>query len=117
MAQLLSAQETNSTLLTLSAYTGSIQWQSSVDNVTFNDMISETSAAYTATNLTATTYYRAVVTSGVCPADTSSSVAITVSPISVAGSVSGATTVMYRHQQFALRLNRQYRKHPMAIIC
>ena len=84
---------TNSTTLTLSGYTGTIQWQSSTDNVTFANISGETSATYTATNLTASTYYRAVVTSAPCSSATSASVPVIVIPVSVAGSISGATTV------------------------
>ena len=70
---------TNSTLLTLNNYTGTIQWQSSTDNKTFTNITTNaTDPTYTATNLTATTWYRAVVTSGGTSA-TSSSVAVTVS--------------------------------------
>ena len=79
---------TNSTLLTLSSYTGNIQWQSSTDNSSFSDLSGQTSATYTATNLTTTTYYRAVVTSGSCPSATSSSAAVTVDPVSVGGTPS-----------------------------
>ncbi|MBK7489330.1 MAG: hypothetical protein IPI74_05890 [Bacteroidales bacterium] len=59
---------TNSTLLTLSGYTGSvIRWQYSTDSgSTWND-IDNTSDTYTATDLTDTTQFRAVVQSGVCP--------------------------------------------------
>ncbi len=84
---------TNSTVLTLSGYTGTIQWQSSTDNNTFTNIASATTSTFTATNLTATTYYRAVVTSGVCSSATSAAVTITVSPTSVAGTISGATSV------------------------
>src|SRR5205085_988186 len=84
---------TNSTLLTLSGNTGTIQWQYSDDNSTFADIVGETSTTYTVTDLTATTYYQAVVTSGVCSSDTTSSVTMTVNPASVAGSIAGATTV------------------------
>jgi len=69
---------TNSTNLTLSSYTGNIQWQSSTDNVTFTNITGATNAYYTASNLTATTWYRTVVSSGGTNA-TSSSVAVTVS--------------------------------------
>ncbi|CAM3413313.1 hypothetical protein FLLO111716_08895 [Flavobacterium longum] len=84
---------TNSTNLTLSGHTGSIQWQSSPDNTTFTDISGETGTTYTATNLTVTTYYRAVVTSAPCSSATTGSVTITVNPTSVAGSIGGATTV------------------------
>jgi hypothetical protein len=85
---------TNSTLLTLAGYTGTIQWQSSPDNTTWTNIVSATNPTYTATNLSATVYYRAVVTSGVCPSATTASVSITVSPPTVAGSITPATTTV-----------------------
>ena len=57
---------TNSSVLTLSGNSGSIQWQSSTDSITFNTISNATSATYTATNLTATTYYRAIINSNGC---------------------------------------------------
>jgi uncharacterized repeat protein (TIGR01451 family) len=69
---------TNSTTLTLSGNTGTIQWQSSTNDITYNNIIGETTATYTATNLSATTYYKAVVTNGVCGAATTSAHTITV---------------------------------------
>ncbi len=83
---------TNSVLLTLSGYVGTIQWQSSTDNTTFTSLTGETSDTYTATDLTVTTYYRAVVTSGVCSSSTSNVVTVTVSSLSSAGSV-GASDI------------------------
>lgn len=69
---------TTPTALTLSGSTGSIQWQSSTDNVTFNNISGATSATYAPGTLTATTYYRAILTSaGGCTA-TSTTVTITV---------------------------------------
>ncbi|AWI24595.1 Ig-like domain-containing protein [Flavobacterium pallidum] len=84
---------TNSTTLTLNGNTGTIQWQSSSDNTTFANISGATGSTYTAQNLTATTYYRAVVTSGLCTAATSTSVAVTVDPVSNGGSVTGGTTI------------------------
>ena len=49
------------TLTLTGAANGSIQYQSSVDNVTFTDIAGATSAAYTTPVLTATTYFRAQV--------------------------------------------------------
>ena len=83
----------NSTTLKLSEYTGTIQWQSSTNNSTFTDIPSANTPTYVASNLTATTYYKAVVTSGVCSSSESILATITVSPASVAGSISGATSV------------------------
>lgn len=84
---------TNSTSLTLSGYTGTIvKWQSSVNNVAWSD-ISNTSINYTASNLTTSTYFRAVVQSGVCASANSTTVLVTVNPLSVGGSVSGGGTL------------------------
>ncbi len=83
---------TNSTTLTLSGHTGAItKWQSASD-VAFTTPvdIANTTTTLTATNLTATTYYRAVLTSGVCPAANSATATITVSPVSVGGTIAGA---------------------------
>ncbi|NMH28116.1 hypothetical protein [Flavobacterium silvaticum] len=83
----------NSTALSLSGYTGTIQWQSSLNNSSFTNISGATSATYTATNLSATTYYRVVVSSGSCASATSASVQVTVTPVSVAGTVSGSAEV------------------------
>jgi hypothetical protein len=85
---------TNSTTLTLSGYTGSItKWQSSTDGgTTWND-ISNTTTSYTASNLTQTTQYRAVITSGACSAANSTSATVTVNVASVGGSIAGASAV------------------------
>ena len=86
---------TNSTDLTLSGHTGSIlRWESATDNIfTSPSTINNTTTSITETNLTQTTYYRAVVQSGVCNLIYSDTVAITVDAASVGGSVSGTTTV------------------------
>ena len=83
---------TNSTVLTLSGYTGSIRWQSSLNNSNFNNL-GATSSTYTATNLHTTTYYRAVITSGTCTSATTDVTTITVTAPSVAGTISGDATV------------------------
>jgi len=87
---------TNSTGLTLSGNTGSVtKWQSSTvsDFSSAVTDISTTTTSLTASDLIATTYYRAVVNSGECSSENSSSATITVSPASVGGSISGSTTV------------------------
>lgn len=83
---------TNSTTLTVSGNTGTIQWQSSADNITFGNLSGQTSSSFIAANLTATRYYRVVLTNGTCSA-TSDAAAVTVSPVSVAGSITGGTAV------------------------
>ena len=66
------------------AANGSIQYQSSADNVTFTDISGATSAAYTTPVLTTTTYYRAQVRCGTAVA-TSNVSTITVTNPLVAG--------------------------------
>lgn len=95
---------TNSTTLTLSENTGSIQWQSSTDNSNFTNLVGQTAATYVANNLTQTTYFRTVVTSGVCSSATSSVATIAVSPSSVAGTISGASQVCFGSNSTTLTL-------------
>ena len=85
----------NSTTLTLSGNTGTIQWQSSTDNINFTNVSGATGLTYTATNLTATTYYRAVVTSGTCSSATTASVTITVNPTLNASIASAPAAVCF----------------------
>lgn len=76
--------------LTLSGHTGSIQWQSSPDNMAWTDISGATNATLTGAQmgaLTATTYYQAVLTSGVCAPAESSVVTITVEPTPAAGAL------------------------------
>jgi hypothetical protein len=80
---------TNSTVLTLNGYSGSIQWQSSNNNSTYTNIPSATSATYTAVNLTSTTFYKVVVTSGGCAPVTSSGASISVLSDSTAFGVTG----------------------------
>ena len=77
-------------VLSLSGHSGTIQWQSSTDNVTFTNISGATSATYAPGALTVTTYYRAVLTSaGGCTAN-SSTVTITVNPLPT---ITGTTSV------------------------
>lgn len=87
---------TNSTTLTLSGNTGSIvRWQSSPQSEFSSGVqnIANTTTSLTATNLTSTLHYRAVVQSGVCGSLNSSVGTITVNPISEGGVVSGTSAV------------------------
>jgi len=75
----------NSTTLTLTNYTGSIvRWESSFDNFfTTGTTISSTTASITVSNITKTTYYRAIVNSTspvTCTALATSSVFLAVKP-------------------------------------
>ena len=75
----------NSTVLTLSGMTGSVaRWESSFDNFfTAGTTISSTSTSITISNITKTTYYRAIVNSSspvTCSSLASSSVFLSVKP-------------------------------------
>jgi len=96
--------------LTLSGNTGSVtKWQRSTDAAFTSptDIANTTTTLSGATigNLTATTYFRAVVQSGVCATANSSSVSITVDPVSVGGTVSSNQTICSGTQPANLTLS------------
>lgn len=78
----------DSVKLTLSGYSGFIQWQSSIDGTTWNNIPGATSSSYHTGILISTKYYRTVLSNGVCTPVYSNPVNIVVSPISQAGIVS-----------------------------
>lgn len=65
---------------TLTMYSGTIQWQSSTDGTTFNDIPGETDSILTLNNLTTTTYIRSLVTRTGCVTDTTGILTISVLP-------------------------------------
>jgi hypothetical protein len=76
--------------LTSTSSVGTVQWQSSSDNgvmVPFSNIVGATGTTYTTDALTAATYYRVVVTAGVCGSATSASVVVNVSGTADAGSI------------------------------
>jgi hypothetical protein len=78
--------------ITLTGNTGTIQWQVSSDNSTFTNITNATSSTLTSAltgSLSATSYYRAIVTSGACAAATSGVITVTVTPTPNAGTLSG----------------------------
>jgi hypothetical protein len=80
--------------LTLASNTGSIQWQSSSDNINFNNIAGATSATLTSGQMgaiNATTYYRAIVTNGSCAAATSNTITINTSSSPTLSSTTGAS--------------------------
>jgi hypothetical protein len=88
----------NSLSMSLSGYVGSsIQWQSSsTASGTFSNIDGATSSTYITPALVSNSnkHFKAIVTSGVCNAKATSPVkSIVVSPLSVAGTISGTTTV------------------------
>jgi len=82
--------------LTLTGYTGTIQWQWSPDGTSsWTDIGSATGSTLTTAqmgSLSADRYYRAEVISGVCNADYSSTVQITVTPTVTINAFSPATS-------------------------
>ena len=93
---------TNSSQLSLSGNTGSIQWQVSSDNSSFSDISGATSGTYTASNLTATRYYRAKVTNSPCTQAYSNTVTVTVNALPTVASITGTNTVC---TQFTITLS------------
>jgi hypothetical protein len=85
----------NSTTLTLYNYEGAIQWQKAPDlggaPGNFSTIASATSATYLAAALTATTYFRALVSSGVCASENTDPVLINVDPLPVSKIITGAS--------------------------
>jgi hypothetical protein len=81
--------------ITLTGNTGNIQWQVSTNNSTFSNIGGNSNTLTSAQmgTLTATRYYRAVVTSGVCPSATSTTVVVTVNSAApgTPGAISGTT--------------------------
>ncbi len=75
--------------VTLTGNLGTIQWQSSSDNMAFTNIVGESATTLSGAsigNLTATKYFRALVTNGFSPAITSDTVAIVVSTTTWNGS-------------------------------
>ncbi len=60
-----------STTITSAGVTGTRQWQSSADSSTWSNISGQTASTTSTGTLTSTTYYRVVVTSGVCASVTS----------------------------------------------
>ncbi len=84
----------NSGTLTLAGHTGSVvSWLSSINSGSTWTVITNTTTSQTYLNLTQTTWYRALVKSGVCSSDSSSIAKITVNPQTVGGTVSSSATV------------------------
>jgi gliding motility-associated-like protein len=72
----------------------SYQWQSSADNSSWTDIGGATAAGYAPGALSATTYFRRLVTSGFCaPRTPTAAVAITVLPALLPGTIAADQTV------------------------
>ncbi|MBI2270498.1 MAG: gliding motility-associated C-terminal domain-containing protein [Bacteroidetes bacterium] len=70
----------NNGMLQVVNYTGMLDWQSSSDGGASWNAISNSGPNQNYSNLTATTFYRVIAKSGICPADTSSNAVIVVDP-------------------------------------
>jgi hypothetical protein len=80
----------SSRTLTLTGNTGSIQWMSASTSTGIYSPIAGANATSYVASPTATSYFKATVTNGVCAgATTTLSAAVTVNPTSVAGSIAG----------------------------
>jgi len=71
----------NSGLLSLTGETGLVtEWQFSIDQITWKSIPNSASKTYTSGNLTETTYFRAILQSGVCDTASSSITKINILP-------------------------------------
>jgi hypothetical protein len=78
--------------LTLSGHSGTISnWQSNSGSGWIN--VTNTTTTYNPGNLTVTTSFRAILTSGTCTPDTSVAHTVTVTPASVGGTVASSQTI------------------------
>jgi hypothetical protein len=78
----------NSTVLTLTGFTGTIQsWKQSTDGTSWTVISGASTSTYTAIDVDTNTWYKVIVQSGVCPSDSSNTTQITVSGFSISGYV------------------------------
>lgn len=83
----------NTGVLSLNNYTGTVSnWYFSTAPPAYS-ALGNTSNTYTFTNLNNTTYYYAVVQSGICPPDTSNIITVNVSPATIGGTLIPSATV------------------------
>ncbi len=81
--------------MTIASSTGSVQWQSSPNGSTWTNISGATSSPLTSAQvgaLSATTYFRAVVTSGTCAAANSGTITVTVDQPSAGGTATAAAS-------------------------
>ncbi|MCX6181745.1 MAG: gliding motility-associated C-terminal domain-containing protein, partial [Bacteroidetes bacterium] len=74
----------NSGTLTVAGYTGAVSsWESSTDNFNTTTTIPNSTTTLAYSNISKSTKYRAIITSGTCASTNSSAATITVDPISI----------------------------------
>ncbi len=110
---------TNSGTVSLSGNNGIVvRWESSTDGGASWIAVANTGTTLTYNNLTATTQYRAVIQSGICATSNSSAATITMTPVSVGGSVGSSAIVCAGSNNATLRLTGAYRNcGKMGIFC
>tara|TARA_B100000809_G_scaffold259526_1_gene304724 strand:+ start:10179 stop:12668 length:2490 start_codon:yes stop_codon:yes gene_type:complete len=96
----------NSGALNLSGSAGSIQfWESSINSgATWSNIVNTTNSE-NYLNIIQETRYRAVVMNGLCPQDTSSIAILSINPVTVGGTIAGATTLCVSPNGGALTLS------------
>jgi len=82
-------------------------WESSIDGGNIWTPIANTTTIQNYSNLTTTTTYRASLANGTCPASNATAATITVSPLSVGGSIAGSDTVCSNANSGTLLLSGQ----------
>jgi gliding motility-associated-like protein len=81
--------------LQLIGYTGtSLQWESSPDGIGWSTVSGQSTATYTATNLTSNVFYQVIVQNGVCLPATTNMVELTVVPLPLADAGTDANIVL-----------------------
>jgi gliding motility-associated-like protein len=98
--ELLSAvcQSSNSTELVSGGSRGLLQWQSSVDGVSYTNLSGFTDSVYKATNLGESTFFRVYSVNGVCAADTGIAVRVMVDSLSIPGKITSDLTSVCAEQ-------------------
>jgi hypothetical protein len=95
----------NRKTLSLTGSVGKVQWQSSTDNSSFDDIIGATNTSYTTDAITEAKYYRAVVTNADCESAISQSVAVTINAPLEAGIISEGNSVVCKGSSVSLNLS------------
>lgn len=83
-----------STTVSLSGYSGNIQWQQSADSTSWVNVTGgsgATSATYSTPDLAVNTFYRAIVTSGVCDSVVSNAVKVRTDTVPITGTATAAS--------------------------
>jgi hypothetical protein len=90
--------------LKLTGYTGTIQWLSSTNGLTYNAVASAKAASLIVTGLTQNTWYKAQVTSGSCASTFSNPIKFEIGSTATVGSVSAEVTSICKGTGTTLQL-------------